>query len=80
MLPVIRQRVEGFPFGILDVHADHGSEYINNQVATLLGDATHRVHLSRYRHSNDTILAESENGAVVRKHLGYTQIPQQFAE
>lgn len=25
-------------------------------------------------------MAESKNGAVARKHLGYAQIPQQFAE
>jgi hypothetical protein len=34
---------------------------------------------SRPRHSNDNALAESKNAAVVRKHLGYEHIPQQFA-
>ena len=35
---------------------------------------------SRPRHSNDNARAESKNGAVVRKHLGYAHIPQQSAE
>ncbi len=34
---------------------------------------------SRPRHSNDNALAESKNGAVVRKHLGYAHIPQHCA-
>ena len=34
---------------------------------------------SRARHSNDNALAESKNGAIVRKHLGYTHIPQRYA-
>ena len=34
---------------------------------------------SRPRHSNDNGLAETKNGAVVRKHFGYEPIPQQWA-
>ena len=34
---------------------------------------------SRPRHSNDNGLVESKNGAVVRKHLGYTHIPAPHA-
>ena len=34
---------------------------------------------SRPRHSNDNGLAETKNGAIVRKHLGYEHIPQRFA-
>ena len=29
---------------------------------------------SRPRHSNDNGLVESKNGAVIRKHMGYTHI------
>ncbi|MEO7860311.1 MAG: integrase [Nitrospirales bacterium] len=79
LLPVIRQVLEGFPFVILGFHADNGSEYINYQVATLLEKLRIEFTKSRPRHSNDNALAESKNGAVVRKHLGYAHIPQQFA-
>jgi hypothetical protein len=34
---------------------------------------------SRSRHSNDNAQAESKNGSIVRKHLGYSHIPQRFA-
>ena len=34
---------------------------------------------SRPRHSNDNAQVESKNGAIVRKHLGYSHIPQRFA-
>jgi hypothetical protein len=35
---------------------------------------------SRSRHSNDNALAESKNASVVRKHMGYSHIPQSFAK
>ena len=79
LLPVIRQLLDGFPFAILGFHADNGSEYINYQVAALLEKLRVEFTKSRPRHSNDNALAESKNGAVVRKHLGYAHIPQYCA-
>ena len=79
LLPVIRQLLEEFPFVILGFHADNGSEYVNYQVATMLEKLRIACTKSRPRHSNDNALAESKNGAVVRKHLGYAHIPQQYA-
>ncbi len=35
---------------------------------------------SRPRHSGDNALVESKNGAVIRKHLGWTHIASQHAE
>ena len=34
---------------------------------------------SRARQSNDNALAESKNASVVRKHMGYSHIPQKYA-
>jgi hypothetical protein len=34
---------------------------------------------SRARHTNDNALAESKNASIVRKHLGYSHIPQKWA-
>jgi len=79
LLPVIRQLLDGFPFVILGFHADNGSEYINYQVAKMLEKLLVEFTKSRPRHSNDNALAESKNGAVVRKHLGYAHIPQYCA-
>lgn len=80
LLPVIQQLLDQFPFTILGFHADNGSEYINYKVARLLEKLRIEFTKSRPRHSNDNALVESKNGAVVRKHLGYTHIPQRFAK
>ena len=79
LLPVIATLLAGFPFRILGFHADNGSEYINHQVAKLLDKLRVEFTKSRPRHSNDNGLAETKNGAVVRKHFGYAHIPQHYA-
>ena len=79
LLPVLEQILAGFPFTILGFHADNGSEYINYTVAKLLDKLRIEFTRSRPRHSNDNGLAETKNGAIVRKHLGYEHIPQRFA-
>lgn len=79
LLPVIEALLAGFPFRILGFHADNGSEYINHKVAKILDKLAAEFTKSRPRHSNDNGLAETKNGAVIRKHLGYTHIPQRFA-
>jgi hypothetical protein len=58
---------------------DNGFEFINHKVAAMLDKLRVEFTKSRPRHSNDNALAESKNGAVVRKHLGYGHIPQRFA-
>jgi transposase InsO family protein len=79
LLPAIEALLGGFPFRILGFHADNGSEYINHKVARLLNKLAAEFTKSRPRHSNDNGLAETKNGAVIRKHLGYAHIPQHFA-
>ena len=53
--------------------------HINHTVARLLDKLRVEFTKSRPRHSNDNALAETKNGAIVRKHLGYAHIPQRFA-
>jgi len=79
LLPVLEGLLAGFPFLVLGFHADNGSEYINYTVAKLLEKLRIEFTKSRPRHSNDNGLAETKNGAIVRKHLGYGHIPQRFA-
>jgi transposase InsO family protein len=64
---------------IINFHSDNGSEYINHIVANLLNKLHIQMTKSRARHSNDNALAESKNGSIVRKHLGYVHIAQRFA-
>ncbi len=79
MLPALQQLLDTFPFSIQGFHADNGSEYVNYTVAELLQKLHIEFTKSCPRHSNDNALAESKNGAVVRKLYSYTHIPQQYA-
>ena len=79
LLPVIEQMLEQFPFEILGFHADNGSEYVNRQVAKMLDKLCIEFTRSRPRRSNDNGLAETKNGAVIRKLFGYAHIPQRHA-
>lgn len=79
LLPVLHALLARFPFVLRGFHADNGSEYINHQVADLLHKLNIDLTKSRPRHSNDNALAETKNGAIIRKHLGYSHIPGRFA-
>ena len=80
LLPVLALIMEQFPFVILGFHSDNGSEFINARVAQMLEKLRIEQTKSRSRQSNDNALAESKNASVVRKHMGYSHIPQKFAK
>ena len=80
LLPVLELILAQFPFVIKGFHSDNGSEYINKQVAQMLNKLNIEQTKSRARHSNDNALAESKNASVVRKHMGYSHIPQKYAK
>lgn len=80
LLPVLAALLDAFPFVILGFHSDNGSEYINARVAALLTKLHAEFTKSRARRTNDNALAESKNGSVIRKHLGYSHIPGRFAQ
>jgi transposase InsO family protein len=63
-----------FPFMIIEFHSDNGSEYINKIVVKLLNKLLIKQTESRPRHSNDNGLAETKNGSVIRKYIGYIYI------
>ena len=79
LIPVLEELLDAFPFTIINFHSDNGSEYINNLVLNLLKKLHIEMTKSRSRHSNDNALAESKNGAIIRKYLGYTHIAQKWA-
>jgi len=80
LLPVLEALIAAFPFIIVGVHADNGSEYINKRVARLLEKLRIELTKSRSRQTNDNALVESKNGSIVRKHLGYAHIPGHCAQ
>jgi transposase InsO family protein len=79
LLPVIALLLEQFPFQIRGFHSDGGGEFVNHDVARLLEKLRIEFTKSRPRQCNDNALAETKNGAVVRKFMGYSHIPQRFA-
>jgi transposase InsO family protein len=80
LLPVLEAMLQQFPFRIRGFHSDNGSEFINRTVANLLNKLLVEQTKSRPRHSNDNGLAESKNGWVIRKHIGYGHIASPHAE
>ena len=81
LVPLLEQLIEAFPFAVLGIHADNGSEYINRRVAAMLEKLkVTEFTKSRSRQTNDNALVESKNGSVIRKHLGYAHIPASHAQ
>lgn len=79
LLPILEQALEQFPFKIMGFHSDNGSEFINKVIAKLLNKLLIRQTKSRARHCNDNALVEGKNGSIIRKHMGYMHIPQDYA-
>lgn len=80
LMPVLKALLEQFPFLILGFHSDNGSEFINYNVARLLGKLLIEQTKSRAYHSGDNGLVETKNGAIIRKHIGHGHIGAQHAE
>ena len=80
LMPVLEDMLDQFPFHIRGFHSDNGSEFINEKVKKLLNKLLAEQTKSRPRHSNDNGLAETKNGAVIRKHIGYGHIRSEHAE
>ena len=67
LLPLLERIIAGYPYQIINFHADNGSEYINQKVAEMLSRLLIKLTKSRPRHTNDNALAETKNGWVLRK-------------
>jgi hypothetical protein len=80
LIPVLEAMLQQFPFLIRGFHSDNGSEFVNYNVDGLLGKLLIEQTRSRAYHCGDNGLVESKNGAIVRKHIGYSHIAAQHAE
>lgn len=80
LLPMLEKLIELFPFHVIEIHSDNGSEYINKLVARLLEKLRINLTKSRSRRSNDNALVEGKNGAVIRKWIGYSFLPRGYAK
>ena len=79
IIPMLEDMLKQLPFKVVNFHSDNGSEYINRQVRDMLNRLLIKQTKSRSRKTNDNALAESKNGAVIRKHMGRNHIPQEKA-
>jgi predicted DNA-binding transcriptional regulator AlpA len=79
LIPVLEAMLEQFPFTVHGFHSDCGSEFINHKVSRLLNKLLIEQTKSRPRHCNDNGLAETKNGAIVRKHMGHWHIAGEHA-
>lgn len=79
LLPALREALSSFPFTVVNFHSDNGSEYINKQVAALLGKLQSTQTKGRPRKCNDNALVEGKHAATIRKHIGHGHIPKRYA-
>lgn len=80
LIPVLEAILHQFPFVILGLHADNGSEYINYMVAELLEKLLVEFTKSRANRSQNNALVDGKNGAIIRKLIGYGYIGGEHAE
>jgi hypothetical protein len=74
LIPLLEQLLEQFPFTIRGFHSDNGSEFINYTVARLLEKLLIEQSKSRAHRTGDNGLVEAKNGAIIRKHMGFSHI------
>ena len=77
---VLEAAILMFPFLIRGFHSDNGGEFINKQVAGMLGGLLIKQSKSRAGRCNDNALVEGKNGSVIRKHMGHWHIERRHAD
>lgn len=60
-----------FPFPILGIHSDNGSEFINHRVLSWCTTRMITFTRGRANHSNDQAFIEQRNWSIVRRAVGY---------
>ena len=63
-----------FPFELVEIHPDTGTEFINNHVLKWTQDSGIAMTRSEPYKKNDNMCIEERNGSMARKHLGYTRL------
>lgn len=80
MLPALMEIFEQYPFHIFNFHSDRGHETINYLISELLQRLLIKQTKNRSYHSGDNALAETKNGSVIRKNMGWEHINQKFCD
>ena len=71
-----RQILARLPFGVVELHPDHGPAFLNNHLVRFWGEEITGLRLSRSRpsHKNDNRFVEQKNYSLVRAYLGYGRL------
>jgi len=67
----LQRKLPAFPFPILGLDSDNGSEFINHHLFSFCTAQRITFTRSRLNHKNDNCHVEQKNWAVVRKTVGY---------
>ena len=78
MKPALLHLLSQYPFIIFNFHSDRGGETINYIIADMLQKLLIKQTKNRARRSNDNALAETKNGSIIRKNMGWEHINQSF--
>ena len=70
---------EKLPFGLLEIHPDTGSEFINYHLKNCCDAVGIKMTRSRPNHKNDNMCVEERNGHIIRKKIDYIRIDCQEA-
>ncbi len=71
VLPAIQQATQQFPFPLLGLDTDNGSEFLNYALFNYCHRQSITFTRSRPYKKNDQCYVEQKNGAIVRKFIGY---------
>lgn len=80
MEPALLDLLEQYPFIIFNFHSDRGGETINYLIADMLQRLLIKQTKNRAYRSNDNALAETKNGSVVRKNMGWEHIHKNMVD
>lgn len=69
----LRRISESLPWGVLELHPDTGSEFINMTLKSWCDQEGILLSRSEPGKKNDNMYVEERNGHIVRKYLGYTR-------
>ncbi len=76
-LESIETLVERFPFVMMEIHPDTGSEFINHHVYCWTKEHNITMTRSEPYKKNDNMCIEERNNSIARRHLGYTRLDDQ---
>jgi hypothetical protein len=79
VVAAIKHARQCFPFSLLGLDTDNGSEFLNNALLTYSQQEQLTFTRSRPACSNDNCHIEQKNGSVVRKMVGYDRLVSMLA-